>query len=341
MSTRSYHEPLPLHPYHRRFLQVCSRVLVVKTLIRSQTTEDCVCCRCAKRWQLAILANIGFIIVFGIRCNFGAARARMTEDVTDAKGNLLNVSRFHVTTFNIQSDKTAEFHWGPTQFGFMESSFFYGYLITQLPGGFLAAKFAPNKCVFLLFIPSALFVLCRLFGLAIGGASFLNIFMPAACENSVFFVCLVQVLMGLVQVQALTAKTCLITSIMQGVSYPAMHGVWRYWAPPLERSKLATTAFTGSYAGAVIGLPLSAWLVRFSWSMPFYVYGEILYAVIKRKPFDSRSSGTSLVDRLVSAYLRATRTTSNDTGRGEEDNREVHWSRLARAAKCALSPTQL
>uniref|UniRef100_A0A914X2Q0 Major facilitator superfamily (MFS) profile domain-containing protein n=1 Tax=Plectus sambesii TaxID=2011161 RepID=A0A914X2Q0_9BILA len=62
--------------------------------------------------------------------------------------------------------------------------------------------------------------------------------------------------------------------LAQGVSYPAMHGVWRFWAPPLERSKLATTAFTGSYAGAVVGLPMSAWLVSYvSWSAPFYFYG--------------------------------------------------------------------
>jgi MFS transporter, ACS family, solute carrier family 17 (sodium-dependent inorganic phosphate cotransporter), member 6/7/8 len=54
-----------------------------------------------------------------------------------------------------------------------------------------------------------------------------------------------------------------------------MHGVWRYWAPPLERSKLATTAFTGSYAGAVLGLPLSAWMVSYvHWALPFYVYGK-------------------------------------------------------------------
>lgn len=53
-----------------------------------------------------------------------------------------------------------------------------------------------------------------------------------------------------------------------------MHGVWRHWAPPLERSKLATTTFTGSYVGVMIALPLSAALVSyFSWSAPFYVYG--------------------------------------------------------------------
>lgn len=32
---------------------------------------------------------------------------------------------------------------------------------------------------------------------------------------------------------------------LQGVTYPACHGIWRYWAPPLERSRLATLSFCG------------------------------------------------------------------------------------------------
>ena len=83
--------------------------------------------------------------------------------------------------------------------------------------------------------------------------------MPLACRTGVVAVGFVQIMMG----------------IVQGVSYPAMHGVWRYWAPPLERSKLATTAFTGSYAGAVLGLPLGSALVHaVGWSTPFYFYGN-------------------------------------------------------------------
>lgn len=32
---------------------------------------------------------------------------------------------------------------------------------------------------------------------------------------------------------------------IQGVTYPACHGMWRHWAPPMERSRLATLAFCG------------------------------------------------------------------------------------------------
>uniref|UniRef100_A0A914R1F4 Major facilitator superfamily (MFS) profile domain-containing protein n=1 Tax=Panagrolaimus davidi TaxID=227884 RepID=A0A914R1F4_9BILA len=98
-----------------------------------------------------------------------------------------------------------------------------------------------------------------MFGFAIGGTAMLNILLPwAFSSHSDTFVVIIQVCQGLIQ----------------GFGYPAMHGVWRYWAPPMERSKLATTAFTGSYAGAVVGMPLSAFLVYYlSWSMPFYIYG--------------------------------------------------------------------
>lgn len=63
---------------------------------------------------------------------------------------------------------------------------------------------------------------------------------------------------------------------LQGVTYPACHGIWRYWAPPMERSRLATLAFCGSYAGAVVGLPMSGVLTsHFGWQAPFYFYGAV------------------------------------------------------------------
>ncbi|XP_035215847.1 vesicular glutamate transporter 1-like isoform X2 [Stegodyphus dumicola] len=65
-----------------------------------------------------------------------------------------------------------------------------------------------------------------------------------------------------------------ITVAFQGVTYPACHGIWRYWAPPMERSRLATIAFCGSYAGAVLGMPLSGMLTDYiSWQACFYIYG--------------------------------------------------------------------
>ncbi|XP_042881996.1 vesicular glutamate transporter 1-like, partial [Penaeus japonicus] len=100
----------------------------------------------------------------------------------------------------------------------------------------------------------------RVFGTAIATSSLLNMLIPGASRLHPVAVISVRVLQGLVE----------------GVTYPACHGIWRNWAPPLERSRLATLAFCGSYAGAVLGMPLSAWLTEgIGWPAPFYVYGMV------------------------------------------------------------------
>ena len=58
------------------------------------------------------------------------------------------------------------------------------------------------------------------------------------------------------------------------MTYPCVHGIWRWWAPPLERTKLGTMALAGSYGGAVLGMPVSGYLAEWvGWYAPFYVYG--------------------------------------------------------------------
>lgn len=62
----------------------------------------------------------------------------------------------------------------------------------------------------------------------------------------------------------------------QGVTYPACHGIMRHWAPPLERSRLATLAFSGCYAGLMFGMPISGELIkRIGPRAPFVFYGIV------------------------------------------------------------------
>ncbi|CAJ0579150.1 unnamed protein product, partial [Mesorhabditis spiculigera] len=183
------------------------------------------------RWQIGLLAMLGFMIAFGIRSNFGVAKKRMTSNFTDANG-LVHVK---------------EFSWTSAELGMMESSFFYGYAVSQIPAGMLAAKFAPNK----------------LLGYGVLLAGVLNVLTAVALSYHP----LSDVLVMICQV---------VQGMALGVCYPAMHGVWRHWAPPLDRSRLATTTFTGAYFGVMIGLPATAQLVSHDhWSTPFYVFGVL------------------------------------------------------------------
>lgn len=175
-------------------------------------------CPClSKRITVALLTCLGFMVMFGMRCNMGIAKLKMQQEALKMKYSLGTISA-------------------------VDSSIFWGYLLTQVPGGFLATKYPAN----------------RLFGAAIGFSSFLNLLVPGAYEVNSTVLIIVRVMQGLVE----------------GVTYPACHGIWRYWAPPLERSRLATLAFCGCYAGVMFAMPLCGELIeRIGWQAPFYFYG--------------------------------------------------------------------
>lgn len=66
-----------------------------------------------------------------------------------------------------------------------------------------------------------------------------------------------------------------LSFFLQGVTYPCIHAVWARWAPPLERSRMATLAFSGSYVGTVVAMPACAYLAEgLGWPSIFYVFGK-------------------------------------------------------------------
>ncbi|XP_074660137.1 vesicular glutamate transporter 3-like [Tubulanus polymorphus] len=207
---------------------------------KSKMCPKCPCnpCNCTKRYTIACLSSIGFMISFGIRCNLGVAIVQMTsnrtESVVETTENGTNVT--------VTRDIAPEFPWTPGIIGLLDSSFFWGYIVTQVPAGYLASRYPAN----------------RIFGGAIAITSVLNMFVPAACKVHYGMAIFIKIIQGLVE----------------GSTYPACHGIWRHWAPPLERSRLATIAFCGSYAGAVLGMSLSGMLVQYlGWPSCFYAYG--------------------------------------------------------------------
>ncbi|XP_076809015.1 vesicular glutamate transporter 1-like isoform X1 [Clavelina lepadiformis] len=190
----------------------------------------CSCLCLPKRYALAFLSGLGFCIAFGMRCNLGVAMVEMANNYTEVLEN-----GTHVTT-------PASLHWSAAQQGFIHGSFFWGYIVTQVPGGYLASRLPAN----------------RMFGFAVLTTCTLNLFLPAAARLHWTAFIFVRVLQGLAE----------------GILYPSCHGMWSKWAPPLERSRLATISFSGSYAGAVIGMPLGGILVEYAgWPSIFYVFG--------------------------------------------------------------------
>ncbi|XP_069479595.1 vesicular glutamate transporter 2 [Ambystoma mexicanum] len=197
---------------------------------KKPTLCKCACFGMPRRYMIAVMSGLGFCISFGIRCNLGVAIVDMVNNSTIHDGDRIIKQK-------------AKFNWDPETVGMIHGSFFWGYIVTQIPGGYISSRLAAN----------------RVFGAAILLTATLNMLIPSAAKVHFGCVIFVRILQGLVE----------------GVTYPACHGMWSKWAPPLERSRLVTTSFCGSYAGAVIAMPLAGILVQYTgWSSVFYLYGS-------------------------------------------------------------------
>jgi MFS transporter, ACS family, solute carrier family 17 (sodium-dependent inorganic phosphate cotransporter), member 6/7/8 len=53
-----------------------------KLLIRPECPACCKCCTVTKRYTVALLSGLGFLILFGIRCNMGVAIIAMVSNRT-------------------------------------------------------------------------------------------------------------------------------------------------------------------------------------------------------------------------------------------------------------------
>ena len=55
-----------------------------------------------------------------------------------------------------------------------------------------------------------------------------------------------------------------------------MHALWSKWAPPTERSRLATFALAGSHIGTVVTLSLGGVIAKYlNWQAIFYLSGSV------------------------------------------------------------------
>lgn len=83
--------------------------------------------------------------------------------------------------FNTQS---GEFAWDKSTQGHVLSSFFYGYIVTQLPGGWLSLRFGGK----------------RIYGWFMLVCAISTLLMPLAARTSVAFLIVLRVICGMCQV---------------------------------------------------------------------------------------------------------------------------------------------
>ncbi|KAJ6670709.1 SOLUTE CARRIER FAMILY 17 [Salix viminalis] len=139
---------------------------------------------------------------------------------------------------------SAENNWNPATVGLIQSSFFWGYLLTQIAGGIWADKVGGKKVL----------------GFGVIWWSVATILTPVAAKVGLPFLLVVRAFMG----------------IGEGVAMPAMNNILSKWVPVSERSRSLAFVYSGMYLGSVTGLAFSPFLIhQYGWPSVFYSFGSL------------------------------------------------------------------
>ncbi|KAJ8014130.1 hypothetical protein DPEC_G00037060 [Dallia pectoralis] len=200
---------------------------------------------CSSRYALSLLSCYGFFVAYALRVNLSVAMVDMLNNTGTSGNASTSVCPAHFNPPRPKHIHTASvYDWESDTQGWILGSFFYGYILTQIPGGYLARKYGAKW----------------LLGLGILGTVVFTLLTPVAADLGAGYLIAVRVLEG----------------VGEGVTFPAMHAMWASWAPPLERSRLLTIAYTGAQLGTVVALPLSGQICFYlNWTWVFYIFGIV------------------------------------------------------------------
>eukprot|EP00794_Sanderia_malayensis_P012121 gene12121-13372_t len=158
-------------------------------------------CYFPARFVLAILGHCGILVAYTMRVNLSVGLVAMVNSTSTQQKIKMNPE---CDTFSGSSNTTSkyvgEFNWDEDTQGLILGSFFYGYLVTQLPGGLLATYFG-GKWVF---------------GIGILVTSVLTVLTPIVARYSVTLFIALRVVEGLGEVNS-TAMGTLIALPISGV----------------------------------------------------------------------------------------------------------------------------
>lgn len=135
-----------------------------------------------------------------------------------------------------------QFHLNTAEMGIVLSSFFWSYMLFQIPSGWFADKVGQRISL----------------AVAVGWWSVMTALTSAA--RGVTSLVGIRVLLG----------------IGESGAYPSNSGVAAKWFPDKERGKVTAIFDSGSKVGTAIAMPLIVWLIaQFGWQASFVVSGAI------------------------------------------------------------------
>ncbi|EEC13264.1 exuT, putative [Ixodes scapularis] len=249
------------------------------------------------RYVMCFMISLGVFLVYSMRVNLSVTIIAMVNTTaTDANSTDMVNMACPVSSNQTSPDdskKTGEFLWDQVTQGYVLNAFFYGYIITQIPGGWVSEVISP----------------AWIFGGGIGITAVLTLFTAVVARASLPAFLVLRALEGL----------------SEGVTYPSMYALIARWSPVRERSFLATVCTLGSLLGTIVTLPVAAVLCEHGfdggWPSVFYLSGLLGFVWVVA--WFLLSSATPEQNRLISAEERKYIVESRDCKFGAY--RSVPW----------------
>ncbi|XP_067000244.2 putative inorganic phosphate cotransporter isoform X2 [Anabrus simplex] len=202
----------------------------------------------AQRYVLSIMGFLAVANAYTMRICLSVAITEMVKPHASPNTTAVQDENYCPAEYsNSSSTNQGEFDWDEEKQGLILSSFFWGYVITHLPGGMLAEKFGGKYSLGLGILCTAIFTLLT----------------PVAAREGGW--------------QMLLAVRFL-EGLGEGSTFPALNALLAQWVPAQERGILGSFVFAGAQIGTVVGTALSGALLHYStgnWDVVFYLFGGL------------------------------------------------------------------
>ncbi|CAH2092629.1 unnamed protein product [Euphydryas editha] len=188
---------------------------------------------------------LGFMLNYALRVNLTIAIVEMIFD--DKSNHTVSAVANLTDTFNVTEHpehiEQTRYHWSTKQKNLLLGCFFWGYVLTEVPGGRLAEVIGAR----------------RVFGYSTLLASVLTLLSPGAAAAGFGWIVALRVVLG----------------FLLGATWPAILPMASKWIPPMDRSKFMSNMMASSL-GAAITMPICGFLIaHFGWESAFYFTGII------------------------------------------------------------------
>ncbi|XP_028936281.1 sodium-dependent phosphate transport protein 3 isoform X2 [Ornithorhynchus anatinus] len=202
------------------------------------------------RNSLALLMHFSNFVAFSHRVTLSIAIVAMANGT--GQWGLNNISSegpsagpVHPNGSFLQDATGARvYDWSSETQGVILSAIFYGYLLTQIPGGYLAGLLGGKLVA----------------GAGLLVSSALTLLTPLASDLGAAYLVGLRVAQGMAQ----------------GVIIPAQFTLWAKWAPPLERSRLVNFSSAGISFGIFLTLIVGGVISHsLGWPSIFYIFGGV------------------------------------------------------------------